>query len=387
MKKVLVISSVPTPPISAGNQKCILEYCQVLRMINVDVHFLFVQGRLKLENIEADELQKFWGENLHIYKRKIYLEIIPRFFHILLSKMRGHDNLDARYPVGLTNFVHNIHKKEKFSSIIVNYVTLSKLFKNKFNCTKVIYSHDVFSYKKERLNVQHFWFDLTPNEESKGLKRADIILSIQDNESIFFKYLCPKVTVETVFSYFPIIEQNLTYNNNILFLSGKSQLNINGIMFFIKDVWPLIRNHIKNATLCIGGSICDVLKDDYVEDNILFVGRVENENSFYEMGDIVINPVFQGTGLKIKTFEALSHGKITIVHPHSAEGIYKLEKAPVLIGEDSTSFADKVCWALKDKKLRQELSQRSIGYISEMNNFVINQYKKIFNHEDSKNYC
>ena len=95
------------------------------------------------------------------------------------------------------------------------------------------------------------------------------------------------------------------------------------------------------------------------------------------MGDIAINPIYQGTGLKIKTFEALAYGKVTIVHPHSAEGIYQPQKAPVFIGHTPQEFAKHVVDALSDIKLRKLYSDKAVAYIQDLNLFIERQYHQI----------
>lgn len=59
MKKILVISANPAPPIQAGNQKCIIEYCNLLHNIGCEVYFLYIEGRQKA----PIEMFNYWGEN------------------------------------------------------------------------------------------------------------------------------------------------------------------------------------------------------------------------------------------------------------------------------------------------------------------------------------
>ena len=159
-------------------------------------------------------------------------------------------------------------------------------------------------------------------------------------------------------------------------MSGKSILNVNGIHYFITEVFPLILEEEPEVQLVIGGSICDVLPQ-IENSNIKLLGRIDEEEKFYEMGDIAINPIYQGTGLKIKTFEALAYGKVTIVHPHSAEGIYQPQKAPVFIGHTPQEFAKHVVDALSDIKLRKLYSDKAVAYIQDLNLFIERQYHQI----------
>lgn len=372
MKKVLVISTNPTPPIHAGNQKCIIEYCNLLNEIGCEVYFLYVEGRLKA----PEEMCNYWGEKLFVYKKQLLKDAFKRAFVVVRGKLLGYNHVDDLYPIGLTQYVKKLQCKMEFDAIIINYINLSRLFKSQFECKKILFTHDSMTFKKAHLGVRSFWFDLTPNQEAKGLQRCDIILSIQENESVFFRYLYPGGNVKTVYSCFKTTLQPITGNKNILFLSGKSNLNINGINYFIKDVFPLVLQREPEAKLIIGGGICDRLLE-MDEKSIIKIGRVDSAEQFYALGDIAINPVYQGTGLKIKTFEALSYGKVTIVHPHSAEGIYDKSNAPIIQCKTPSEYAMHIIEMLSDIEKRKEFSNKSIEYIHSLNLYITQQYKEV----------
>lgn len=372
MKKILVISTNPAPPIYAGNQKCIMEYCNQLNDIGCEVYFLYVEGRQNA----TEEMRNYWGEKLFIYKKQLPKDALKRTFVILRAKLLGYNHVDDLYPIGLTKYVNKLQQKMEFDGIIINYINLSKLFKQQLGCKKILFTHDCMTFKKAHLGVRSFWFDLTPNQEAKGLRRCDTILSIQENESVFFRYLYPGGNIKTVYSCFKTMLQPITGNKNILFLSGKSTLNVNGINYFIKDIFPLVLQKEPDAKLIIGGGICDSLPmmDDY---SIIKIGRVDSAEQFYALGDIVINPVYQGTGLKIKTFEALSYGKVTVVHPHSAEGIYDKSSAPIIQCETPAEYARHLVEVLSNLEIRRVYSDKSIEYIHSLNRFIAKQYREV----------
>lgn len=126
---------------------------------------------------------------------------------------------------------------------------------------------------------------------------------------------------------------------------------------------PVIRNRFKDAQLLIGGSICKLLTSFNNTEGIKLYGYVDSPSEFYMQGDIAINPVYQGTGLKIKTFEAISYDKITMVHPHSMAGVFQKDKAPIFAftaAEEWVFFLDKV-WANQDEIVH--VKSRNKSYI------------------------
>ena len=129
--------------------------------------------------------------------------------------------------------------------------------------------------------------------------------------------------------------------------------------------------------MLIGGKICEILNEKKLPSNIILCGTYDSPDTFYQQGDIVINPVFYGSGLKIKTFEALSYGKITVVHKHSSIGIYKKESSPLFIVDNETEFAyvlDDILSFGIDRKTYQKKAEL---YMEDYNSHIKQQYKNI----------
>ena len=53
----------------------------------------------------------------------------------------------------------------------------------------------------------------------------------------------------------------------------------------------------------------------------MFLGHKENIEKEYAEATVVINPAWIGTGLKIKTVEALARGKALVTTPKGIEGL------------------------------------------------------------------
>ena len=106
-----------------------------------------------------------------------------------------------------------------------------------------------------------------------------------------------------------------------------------------------------------------------------------DEEAFYSQGDIVINPTYQGTGLKIKTFEAISFDKVTIVHPHSMTGVFKKDTAPLMSSErpqDWVGFLENI-WENPDCIM--SVKERNKVYLEEMNEYIVKEYKRFLKAE------
>lgn len=280
--------------------------------------------------------------------------------------------VDDHYPWGVARYINKLDEKEHFYACIIQYYRLSRLMPLITIPRKAIYTHDVFSYKDIRVGG-HFYETLNAHEEAKALQRCPTIFAIQQNEAVFYSMLSPKSKVYTVYNPYQIHKQPLKSNKTILFLASRMLFNVTGIQWFLDNVWTLVNKEMPDVKLLVAGTVCEKIADKY--NNVSLLGRVDNLDDYYGKGDIVINPVYQGTGLKIKTFEALSYGKATIVHPHSMVGIYKAESAPLLCAKDPEEWLKIIRCLVNESERVEELGRKSIEYIENMNEYIREQYK------------
>lgn len=285
---------------------------------------------------------------------------------------------DSYFPNGLIRFVNQLNKEYNFTVCIVQYFYLTKLLTRISIPQKALMTHDNYTYKDLRLSCRPKDCDHTvdANQMAKAIQRSPHVFSVQDDERIFFAQLSPRSVHYTIYSGYDFHDQAIVGNRNILFFSGGNQFNINGIKWFINYVFPLIRKKYEDATLIIGGSICDALHQFSDIEGVNTVGFVKDPAEFYKLGDIAINPVYQGTGLKIKTFESLSYGKVTIVHPHSLEGIFQKDAAPLLSSDDPNEWVDFIDKIWTDQLFISDMKGRIHNYFERLNSHIDSEYKR-----------
>lgn len=374
MAKILVVGNILVPPIIAGSCRCISNYSSLLLNQGHEVHYLYSGYSTPDEDEKAN---LYWNGKYHHYQYSLMLRAANLLYRKLYFMFHKHSySIDYYYPVfGLEDYLSKLHRHEHFDAIIVNYPWMSKLLTRTDIPKKILFTHDKFTNKKQLINAEYY--SLTEQQEKDALNRADVVLSIQDEETVFFKKLLPHKEIRTVYTTFDFQETTLCGNDNILFFSGNSDLNLNGIVFFISKVLPLILEERPKAKLLIAGSICKALSTRVLPENVILEGFVNDPYDFYKKGDISINPVYQGTGLKIKTLESISFGKITVVHPHSIEGLYKHKESPVFVGDTPESYAKIIIKALNRDIDFYENQDSCKRYIAEMNQYINKQFKEI----------
>lgn len=104
-----------------------------------------------------------------------------------------------------------------------------------------------------------------------------------------------------------------------LFTGNNWYANVHGILWFIDNVL----DHV-NIKLQITGHRMDVLKDKFNHPKIEFLGFVNDLDEVLYNADFILLPIFLGSGMKVKTCEALMFGKNIIGTAESFQG-YQLD--------------------------------------------------------------
>lgn len=370
---ILVISPIYTNPIKAGSSKCILDYCDMLTNMHNNVYLLYI-GK-KNGNSEKKTRDK-WGDHFYyIYQNKMEYYLSRFIYHFCVKFFKCYP-LDYYVIFGLRKKIRAIRKIVKCDFVIANYPWMSFVLKE-FDCKlRAIFTHDCFTNKQKRIGFP--MYSLSACSEEKALSRANLILSIQQNESIFFNYLVPNIPCKTV--YTPMVFHKTEIHNdfNILYIAANNQLNYQGIHHFLCDIYPALLAKYSFFHLKIAGGICDLLTEFSDNEKITLLGKIDDLEDFYNSGDIVINPTEKGTGLKIKTLEAISYGKIVVSSPHSTEGLYKKDKLPLFIASNFDDYNSVILKLLSGGEgIRYEMKDLCQKYIEDLNDYIIRTYKDI----------
>jgi glycosyltransferase involved in cell wall biosynthesis len=111
---------------------------------------------------------------------------------------------------------------------------------------------------------------------------------------------------------------------SIGYFGSNNGSNVDAVVGFVELAWPKIRERSKQPIeLLICGTIADAqaVQRSAEVAGVRLQRGVRSPASFYQAVDLIVNPVRFGTGLKIKTIEALAHGRPVITTTHGAQGI------------------------------------------------------------------
>jgi len=201
----------------------------------------------------------------------------------------------------------------------------------------------------------------TREEETRELSRADVLLAIQRHEAEQLREFCPEKRVVLV-EHAEDTQRALPSpadSKTVLFVGSLYDPNVQGIRQFMETAWPQIRAAVPEAELTVCGTVCSAI--DSVPGGVTKLGRVPDLESHYRQAAIVINPVPYGSGLKIKSVEALAFGKCLVTTPAGVTGLEDEPDAPFHVCAID-EMATPIISLLRDSEIRAKKEQQTHHY-------------------------
>lgn len=131
--------------------------------------------------------------------------------------------------------------------------------------------------------------------------------------------------------------------------------NTDGLLFFLREVFPLLESRVPKVRLCIVGrrppDVIVARRGPHVE----VTGAVEDVRPHLERAAVVIAPLRIGGGTRLKILEAMAMGKAVVSTSIGAAGLDVVPERDLLIADDAQSFAAQCCRLLDNPGLSDEI--------------------------------
>jgi glycosyltransferase involved in cell wall biosynthesis len=299
-KHCLIVSPIPSHPQFQGNSARIFRLGRSLQALGYQVHFLYYP----LEGLSTDQrrqMSETWD----------FFYTLPCDLPNTGKTLGDHYGIDDWYDPRVGELAAQLHRRWNYQAVIVNYVWFSGVLEAlPAGVLKLIDTHDVFGNRHLRAiqaGMQPEWFYTSVEEEKRGLERADIVIAIQDEERQYFESL-GLARVETVGFIAPQRRVPISRRDKpvVGYIGSSNPWNVNAFRELVKGLseYPDLPGR---ADFVVAGPVCEKIKDNPGYFKVL--GLLDTVEEFYARVDIALNPMVGGTGLKIKTVEALAFGR------------------------------------------------------------------------------
>ncbi len=344
-KKILMASLVPFWYRQTGAQQRIFSLVQALErdghhiktffpMSEVESDGPFIEKyALDVEQCSSDMLpagiiaKAIWYLGAVLNQLQSVLHALPYPTRRFSERAGGMKLVDYQWPWARRAFQQILNRYQP-DVIICQYVTTAWLLdtltpSQRRDIHFIIDTHDLLSARKDQFEQRghDHWIDISPEEEARVLAMFDTVVAIQPSEAAAMQQMAPDARVIVAGHYSAksaTVQQKRPVDSpevklSLGYIASNNASNIDALERFLEQAWPRIARD-GMVELLVAGAICETvaMKVDQLNlkhaGNVRLLGSVEDVTDFYQQIDVAINPVQFGTGLKVKTVEAIFHG-------------------------------------------------------------------------------
>ena len=374
--KILIVSSIPTDPLDAGNKARLATLIQRLQSEHHDVHLAHIQTLA----FDGDAMAKRLGTGrLHLLPflpQPPRLRLVPRLRRLVGRRLRTDAAflwpLDSWYNVQINDVLGGLQEKYQFEVVFVTYVFMSKAF-DAFpeNCFRVLDTHDRFGLRHRdflKAGLRPRWFSTSLEEEEQGFRRAHVVIAIQPTNADEFRVRLvsePPWVVNVGHLIAPADPVPEGTSLAAVFLGSSNPINVQGLEFFIDRVLPQIRRSHPAFELVVAGAVADEIQ---LRPGVTKLGYITTLREAFGSAMVFVNVVLMGTGVNIKMLDALAVGMPCVSTESGARGLDKYRKAMLVVPDNEPeAFARAVESLLTNRDLRIQLRHASLNAAKQWN--------------------
>lgn len=377
--KILQLSPrFPLPP-DDGGKIVLANTFKYLSKLGNSVHlFCFEEGEIKQEL--AEQINNMGV--LHQYK------YTPRNSVSLAAKALMSNKsvyIIKHYNNEIFDYLCKLHEKEKFDVIHCEHsamATLGLMLKLKYGVPFSIRLHNIEYriwelYAKElsyfnplKYFIEHQYRALRLAEINL-YQAADACFAITEDDRQLAKKISPKANVFSCgvgvdlekFKYSK--EVNREPNSLILATTYKWVHNVDGLIWFIENVLPIVKKQIPEIKLRLLGKEPPEKLRQYSHLGVEVVGYVDDVVPFFGKSSLYIAPLFVGAGVRIKIIEAMATGLPVVATKVSAAGITANESDGLFVSDDAKQTAATIIDLLSNPIKTQTLGERAHLFVKQ----------------------
>ena len=155
--------------------------------------------------------------------------------------------------------------------------------------------------------------------------------------------------------------------------------NVAGVLWFARDVLPLIWARLPEARFVIVGKNPPAEVQALAADpRIQVAGYVADPLPYLQAADAFVVPLFSGGGMRVKILDAWLWGLPIVSTPLGAEGIDLRDGENILLAADPASFAEATVRLLTDPTLNHRLRTQGRAWVE-----LAYDWQKIYPHVDA----
>lgn len=386
MNILLICNKSPWPPkeggpiamnamveglLNSGHQVKILAINSYKYNVNLDSIPENYRKRTQIELINLDLRIKLIPALLNLFTSKSYHveRFISHEFSSAITRILKNEKFDVIQLESLfvTPYISLIRKYSKGLIILrahnIEHLIWERLYKGEINPLKKLYLRHLSRTLKKY--------------EIDAIKDVDGVVAITNKDAQFFSSVISKEKVlaipfgiqpEVINNFKREIEKPVSVNTIFHLGSMNWMPNVEGIIWFLKEVWPEVSKLNPSLVLHLAGREMPENIRSYSSERVIIDGEIENAIDYMHEYKVMIVPLFSGSGIRIKIIEGMLAQCAIITTSIGAEGISYISGKHLLIADTKMEFIDNINRLIQNKDKIYELGSEASEFVSQHHN-------------------
>ncbi|PKP08018.1 MAG: hypothetical protein CVU09_17625 [Bacteroidetes bacterium HGW-Bacteroidetes-4] len=190
-------------------------------------------------------------------------------------------------------------------------------------------------------------------------RRDADILSFKKPENVF---VCPTgISSDTIVETIPAKPNTLFYIGALDWLPNQE-----GLLWFLEQVWKKIQINFPQWKFVIAGrNASPGFEQKLRRYPVSYVGQVVNARDFILEHNIMVVPLWSGSGMRIKIIEGMACSKCVLTTSLGAEGIAATSGTDIFIGNSDTEFISILSQLFENQDSIQQVGKNAGKFIQE----------------------
>jgi len=308
----------------------------------------------------------------------------------------------AKYrSAAFKNTLRQLLDERRFDAIVCDFLPPVVNLPERLPCPSILFTHNVEAeiWRRHAENARgpiartllaQQWRRML-RFEREALARFDLVLAVSEADGQTFQRLYPgalktpahvvQTGVDTTYFAPPSSPAEAGHHrgttsgqdeaghrrNHLVFTGSMDWLpNEDGMLYFVREILPRIREAEPDATLSIiGRAPTPAVKRLADEAGIEVTGRVDDVRPHIAAGAVYIVPLRIGGGTRLKIFEAMAMGKAVVSTTVGAEGLPVTSGQDVVIADEPAHFARAVVHMIRDDEARRRIETEARRLVME----------------------
>jgi polysaccharide biosynthesis protein PslH len=261
----------------------------------------------------------------------------------------------------------------------------------------ILRAHNIEHVIWQQLALQEkkFWKKYYLNHLYKVLKSYELhamalvdgIAAITYNDAEFIRAAGIRVPVEAVNFAVPGLIYEVSVQPrplpSVFHVGSMNWLpNEEGMKWFLDEVWPQVNKAYPDLPLYLAGRFIPSWLKNGKYNKVIIMGEVSDAIAFMKEHEIMVVPLFSGSGVRIKIIEAMSAGKAVISTHKGAEGIRCTDHHEILFAESAEDFRNCIALCLNNPNLVKSLGENAKKLILQEHNttIILDKLEQFYQH-------